>query len=491
MDISKNPISFGIVGSGTAGLMSAIMLRQAFPLSDITVVSSSSLGIIGVGEGTTEHWKQFMGRCSIPLEELLVKTAATHKYGIRFENWSNSFPDYFHSVSGDEALFGWGLYPTYAGILESGESLTSQTTSVGLVQNKIRKIGMHENTNQYHFDTFKLNNYFTEVCFKRSIKMIDGFVQDITQNIENGCITSVTLENSQTIEADFWIDASGFSRILMDKLKNNEWNSFSDYLLVDSAIAAPSESYSEGIRPYTRAIAQDSGWIWEIPTQDRRGNGYVYSSQFETTDSAINTLKKHIPLLNDPRTFKFDSGHLKEAWVKNCIAVGLSSSFVEPLEATSISASIQQISLAIPYIASFKQNNTASQKHYNKAFNALMDNLLSMIRLHYISDRDDTPFWKACKNMKINDTLQELLDLWQERTPCRGDTPNTNGELFQAPHLYHVAQGQGVLNIESATMMMDNMDLRQKVEFDISNRRSARFDHELVDHKESLIMTWD
>lgn len=492
MTLEHTPISFGIVGSGTAGLTSAIMLRQAFPLSKITIISSSALGIVGVGEGSTEHWKEFMNLCDIPLEEMIVKTSATHKYGIRFEGWSSSFPDYFHSVSGDEALYGWGLFPTYSGILESGNSLTSQTSSVGLIQNKIRREGLHANTNQYHFDTFKLNNYFTELCFKRSVKMVDGQVTDINRHPDTGCISSVKIDSGHTVEADFWIDASGFRRVLMTKLEANDWESFSDYMLVDSAIAAPSREAEDGIKPYTRAIAQDYGWIWEIPTQERRGNGYVYCSQFISDDEAVSTLEQHIGELNtQPRSFKFDAGHLRKTWTKNCLAVGLAAAFVEPLEATSIGSTIQQMKFAIPYLASFRPHHTASQDHYNKKFVKMMDNILVMLRLHYISDRRDTPFWRECANKKVNESLQELLDLWQERTPCRHDIPTTSGEMFLAPHLFHVAQGQGVLNPEVASLMINNFNLRQAVELDMANRRHDRFNHELVDHKESLIMRWE
>ena len=492
MNTDTKQLSFGIVGSGTAGLLAAIMLRQAFANSPITIISSSKIGIVGVGEGSTEHWREFMQLCDIPLEQMIVKTSATHKYGIRFEGWSGSFPDYFHSVSGDETLFGWGLYPTYSGILESGHSLTSQTSSVGLVQNKIRRENLHANTNQYHFDTFKLNNYFTELCFKRAIKMIDGDVASISRDPSNGNIRSVTLDGGLEVSADFWIDASGMSRVLMTHLNSSHWNSFSDYLLVDSAIAAPSAAWDEGIRPYTRAIAKEAGWVWEIPTQERRGNGYVYCSKFISDDEAISTLDKHVGgLQTSPRSFRFDAGHLKNVWTNNCLAVGLAAAFVEPLEATSIGSTIQQLRFAIPYLASYQPEHKASQRHYNKLFTSMMDNILTMIRLHYVSDKRDTPFWQACAEMKINDSLQELLDLWQERTPCRHDVASIHGEMFHAPHLFHVAQGQGVLNPDVATTMIDRLGLRRQVELDISNRRHARFSHELVDHRESLKMQFE
>ena len=494
MEIASNekPISFGIVGSGTAGLLAALMLRRAFPKSDITIVSSSALGIVGVGEGSTEHWREFMDICSIPIEDMLVKTAATHKYGIRFEGWSNAFPNYFHSVSGDEDIYAFGLYPLYAGILATGKTLTSQTSSSGLVENKIRVQNLHKNTNQYHFDTFKLNSYFTELCFKRTIKMIDAQVTSVERNSENGCIESVNTDVDVKIKADFWFDASGMRRTLMTHLDNTDWVSFSKYLAVDSAVAAPSPSDESGqIRPYTRAIAQDSGWIWEIPTQERRGNGYVFSSQFLSEDEAVARLSEQIGVsVQSPRTFKFDAGHLKNIWVNNCIAVGLAAAFVEPLEATSIGSTIQQIKLAIPYIASFAPHHTASQKHYNKSMNIMMDNILLMIRLHYMSDRRDTPFWRHVAEMPVNDSLAEMLALWQERTPCRLDITNQHGEMFVGAHLIHVAQGQNVLNTEVGVRALKNMNLTEVVENAMSDRRHARFDHELVDHAESLKKLW-
>ena len=339
-----------IVGSGTAGFISALMLKRAFPNCEITIISSSKIGIIGVGEGSTEHWREFMKICDIPTDELLISTEATHKYGIRFENWNTAISDYYHSINGEDQLWSFSSYPTYMGFIEKGKMLTHQTASVGIQTNKIRRLGLHENTNQFHFDTIKLNQYFSQLCFERMIKIIDGEVQDVNLNEKNGNITSVKMQDGNEIQSDFWIDASGFSRVLMNSLGNNEWFSFNDYLLCDSAIAFPTESDPSGeIRPYTRARAASSGWIWEIPTQSRRGNGYVFSSKFLSEEEAVKEAEKitgyKIP---NHRLIKFDAGYLKNPWTKNCCAVGLSSSFVEPLEASSIGATIQQLKWLIP-----------------------------------------------------------------------------------------------------------------------------------------------
>lgn len=488
---SKLPqISFGIVGSGTAGLLAALILRKAFPLSPITIISSSDIGIIGVGEGSTEHWRNFMELCEVPLEEMISSTLATHKYGIRFEGWSEKNPDYFHSVSGIDDIYAFNLFATYMAFIEQGKMLTSQMASIGLVKNKINRQNLHHSTNQYHFDTFRLNEYFSHLCFNRSVKFIDGKVDSdgIEISSETGCITSIKTTRGESCYADFWFDATGFNKVLMSKLQNTEWESFNEFLLCDSAIAFPTESDPSGqIRPYTRARAASAGWMWEIPTQERRGNGYVYSSEFIDEEKALLEASKMTGYeIGQHRSFKFNPGYLKNVWTKNCCAIGLSGSFVEPLEATSIGSTIQQIKHIIPYLTSYQQTHSASQKHYNKSFSKMMRNILSMIRLHYYSDKRNTPFWIAQSNMKVNEELQEILELWSERPPSRLDFDTINGEMFLAPHMVHVAQGQNVLSLEACTRALDNLNIRQIVKKEIDEIRHRRHASELVDHAEAL-----
>ena len=154
-------IKTAIIGSGTAGLVGAMMLRSAFPLMDITVISSSQVGIIGVGEGSTEHWRMFMDACNIPLGELLNETKATHKNGIRFENWTNHTPDYFHSVSDASTIGYYNFYGLYNGLIENNKTLTENISSRAMIENKVRANGPHESVNQFHFDTVLLNKYLT------------------------------------------------------------------------------------------------------------------------------------------------------------------------------------------------------------------------------------------------------------------------------------------------------------------------------------------
>lgn len=485
-----NQLNFCVVGSGTAGLITSIVLRQSFPNSEITNVSSSKIGIVGVGEGSTEHWKMFMDRCNIGVDELIKNTGATHKYGIRFENWTNAIPDYFHSVSGTEEVEAWGIFGEYLSFIENKKLLTSQTGSIGLIQNKIIRENLHNNTNQYHFDTMLLNDFLTGICFKRMIRLIDDEIYSINFN-PNGYIESASLVSGTTVSADVWIDATGFKRELMNKMGNKSWKSFSDELLVDSAIAFPTEPDNDGkIKPYTRAKAASSGWMWEIPTQTRRGNGYVYSSNHISDDQAVEEARKISGYNIEPaKFFRFEPGYYSEQWQKNCISVGLASSFVEPLEATSIGSTITQAMHIAQYCSSFVPGAKKTTIDYNKKMENMMLNIKDMIRLHYMSDRTDSTFWKDASSAPVSDSLRGLLDLWSERPPGHMDIPHTGYSMFLSRHFVHVAQGQNLLPSLPSSLAMDRFGIRSIVEKKSDNTRNSRHSKELVDHKEALMET--
>jgi tryptophan halogenase len=481
-------IKTAIIGSGTAGLVGAMMLRSAFPLMDITVISSSQIGIIGVGEGSTEHWRMFMDACNIPLGELLNETKATHKNGIRFENWTNHTPDYFHSVSDASTIGYYNFYGLYNGLIENNKTLTENISSRAMIENKVRANGPHESVNQFHFDTVLLNNYLTRLCQERNICFIDSKIIQTNLNNENGHIESVLLENGDVLEAGFWIDASGMSRVLISEVSDAKWKSFSNYLQMNSAIPFPTQADPSGeIRPYTRARAIQNGWVWEIPTQERRGNGYVYSSNFCSDDQAISEVSALLGFQVQPvKTIKFDPGHLEEMWVKNCVAIGLSSAFVEPIEASSIGGTIQQMRCLVENLSSYKIGHKAVQNQYNKKMNIMMQNILSMIYLHYISDRRDTEMWINQANTPVPEYLQNLLDLWSERPPFYNDIPTSNYEMFHVPHFYHVAQGQKVLSQEASSLAIYRFNIRDSVKTAMYSAKIRQSDHEKVDHAQSL-----
>jgi tryptophan halogenase len=477
-----------IVGSGTAGLITSLILRKAFPFRDITIISSSKIGIIGVGEGSTEHWNMFMGICDIPLGEMIVESRATHKYGIRFENWTNHTPDYMHSVSSAEVHEPFGYYAAYNGFISNGKTLTESMSSRGIIENKVNANNPHRSVNQFHFDTFALNAYLAKIAISRNIKIIDSEVVKVNLDLQDGFISSVMLESLEIFESDFWIDATGMRRTLMTEIGNTDWVSFKDYLQMDSAIAFPTESDPSGeIRPYTRARAMPNGWVWEIPTQDRRGNGYVYSSQHCTDDQAVKEVSDLLGREVEPaRSFKFDPGHLRRIWAKNCVAVGLAAAFVEPIEATSIGSTIQQARYLMHSLSVYDKNSKKLEQDYNSKMNIMMENILAMISLHYISDREDSEMWRQQKIMKKPDYLVNLLELWQERPPLPYDISSNHYEMFLVPHFCHVAQGQKLISADKAREMIKAYGTDEFVHKLISDIKLDQTSHAKVDHAESL-----
>ena len=478
-----------VVGRGTAGFISSLILRRAFPNFPITIIGSQEVPIIGVGEGSQEHLAIFLDYCKLERAEILPASLATLKKGIRFENWGSSFPDYFHAIVGgpqDFLLGSFGFNAEYAELVR-----TEIPISEGLVTKErifSDETSVHQpfkSVNQYHFDTYELNDYFTLKAKQRNIQVVDGHVEKV--NAKDGIIGSVVLKDGSLINGDFWIDASGFNRILMSHLSENNWCSYSDYLLTDSAIAFRTPLDESGkIHPYTRASALSSGWAWEIPTQTERGNGYVYSSQHCTEEEAVSEMEGLLDIrISDYKHFQFDPGYLEKAWVGNCVAIGLSGSFVEPLEATSIGTSINQSFALITPLSSFRKGHTWVAKEYNRVFEKMMLNILNMIRLHYISDRDDSSFWVAQQEMPIPDELEHLLGVWSERTPVESDVHGL-WNLFGFAHFYYVGQGQGVISPQSAQESINALGLENITDKFLWELRESRNSHPLKDHAETL-----
>lgn len=234
-------------------------------------------------------------------------------------------------------------------------------------------------------------------------------------------------------------------------------------------------------------MALKNGWMWEIPTQKRRGNGYVYSSDFCTSSEAIEEASEiHGFQIEPAKILNFKSGYFKTTWKNNCIAVGLAAAFVEPLEATSISTTIQQARLLCSYLPTFSRNRMYGIKEYHRIVDSIMDNVLCMISLHYISDRDDTDMWREQKNAEKPELLKHLLELWNVRCPESHDIPSTGFELFGAAHLWHVAQGQGVINKEMATIQLDAYGSRQSSRANIAETAKELLSQKLVSHAEAL-----
>lgn len=410
--------SLCILGGGTSGLVSALMMKEAYPELKITIIESSRYGIVGVGEGSTEHWKKFIQHIGISVPDLIRETGATYKVGIKFTNWHGDGTHYFHSLSEQFSGFSKESGLPYTWIYMIGENYDPLDTCWKLSMNSRHVEPLHDILSQYHFDTYKLNSYFHKLCKERNITIIDTEIDDVILDNE-GYVKSLLDKDKRTHEADFFIDCSGFKRVIGSKL-GAKWVDCSQELPMNSAIAFPT-GYTEDIPSYTEATALGSGWAWRIPTQERYGNGYVFCDNFinetQAYDEVSNYYKNNLKIdqkLEVGKKFKFNAGYVEKFWIKNCIMIGLSGIFVEPLEASSIGTTIQQTFLAIPSMFFYERGEEFTSKKYNDALTGLSKNIVDFIQLHYFTQREDTEFWKWAKhNIKMTEFNEMYLDYFK------------------------------------------------------------------------------
>jgi tryptophan halogenase len=459
-----------VVGGGTSGLVTALLLKNAHPYLDIDLLESKSVGIIGVGEGSTEHWARFMMNCDISLHELLNEAGATFKYGINFANWNGDNISYIQSVNAEINITGpYGIKYVYANLV------SKNCNPLFLTKQYVIKSELPENNyriNQFHFDTFKLNEFLHKKCFKKGIKILEAEIDQFTLT-DDGSVKTLHAKDGRILEYDFYVDCTGFSKLILHKTLNIKWLDYSKYLPMNSAIAFPTERLEE-IPAWTLSRSMNAGWLWRIPTQDRFGNGYVFSDNFLNFDEALAEVEK---LYGHPikvaKKIKFDTGCLEKSWEKNCVAIGLSSSFIEPLEASAIGTTIQQAMLLCETIPMFLPGNKCAEKIFNKNNDEIFQNILNFIALHYITKRNDTKFWQATKNLPKPSGLEEILEIYKHKFPSDLDFPNKR-VLFQGANWILVMHGLGLIDpmlakkeIEKLpTLMKDNIETHMPPNFD-------------------------
>lgn len=421
-----------VVGGGTSGCISALILKKQFPHLDISIVESKDVGIVGVGESSTEHWSNFCEFVDINILDAVLHCNATFKSGVYFENWSNK--DFIHSIESpyNETHNDYYYQLAYSIVNDKPPvDFYSTVNELSILDfNDLNDSPYH----QFHFDTFALNKYLHDVCISRDIKVIQDDLTGVNLNTENGTLKEVFSESNNYI-ADFFIDCSGFARLLLGQIYEIPWVSYSDYLPLNSAISFATDEMDE-YNKYTKATARNAGWSWTIPTQTRTGNGYVYCDSFidenEAQDEMENAYGKTLEV---SRQFKFDPGRLEKAWHKNCYAVGLSQSFVEPLEATSIGSIIQQMFCFINFLPSYDEESC------NENVNKIFDNIVDYIQAHYLVKKENTPFWKEVKyNLKLTSALESYLNKWKNRLPLSSDIRCSWG-LFESINYIQILHG--------------------------------------------------
>jgi len=431
-----------VVGGGTAGCISALMLKTKFPQIEINLLESENVGIVGVGESSTEHWSRFCDFIGITKLDTILHCNSTFKSGVYFENWSEK--DFVHSISSPMNKKYGDYYGMYAHLISSGcspKEICDPKSYTNEVDTKNFSDYNYLPYEQFHFDTFSLNEFLHKECEKRNILIIKGDVIEVAIREDSHNIHSVVTKDAEHC-ADFFLDCTGFSRLLLNKVYGIGWKSYSEYLPVNSAIAFATKEMDE-YNKYTKSTARNAGWSWTIPTQTRTGNGYVYCDSFIGKDEAHREMEKaYGQSLDITKEFKFDPGRLEKSWHKNCYAVGLSQSFVEPLEATSIGSIIQQMFCFIHYLPSY--DHETCNEHVNEIF----DNIVDYVQAHYLIKREDTPFWKEVKyNLKLTPNLEKYLKKWKNRLPLAADVLCRWG-LFESVNYIPILYGLGWFDVE-------------------------------------------
>ena len=473
-----------IVGGGTSGLVTALILRKTYPNLKIDLIESDKIGIVGVGEGSTEHWATFMQHCDINTSRLIKETDATFKYGINFDNWNGDGEYYIQSVSSafnvesqtnSKFVYSW--------IIANGGSphdIVHPYVSQSLHRSPYWSI------NQFHFDTYKLNDYLHRLCVSRNIGVIKAEIAEVTQK-DTG-IDSLITTDGRTLTYDFYVDSTGFHRLLLHKTLGIRWQSYQKYLPMNSAIAFPTER-TEDIPSWTLSKALSAGWLWRIPTQERYGNGYVFDDRYIDFDQAKQEVEKLYGYeIEVGKQIKFDAGKMEQCWSKNCAAIGLSSSFVEPLEASSIGCSIQQAFMLAKVIASYVPGNSYAERTYNAECDELLENIIDFVALHYQVKRKDTPFWQSVHHLPKTPGLEEKLEVFKHKFPSKGDF-NNRRLMFKEANWILIMHGLGLLSKEVAQRDIDMQPahLRDSIAYNIENIMGPPIgENELVSHRAAL-----
>jgi tryptophan halogenase len=463
---------FVVVGGGTAGWITALYTKKKFPNDDVTVIESKEIGILGAGEGSTPDLVKLMNELEIPVHEFISDTGGTFKNGIKFSNWSKKTPAYPHNFDilfsrispqsiNREVNFNDFHGPSIYNIITLNNE--EQIHSMDLSMNNLNlvpfvntsKLGVSFNSfyefQQFshvalHFDARKLASMLSRIGQQRGINIIDSTVKQI--NLDNvNDIESIELSNNDILKPDFVFDCTGFARLIIGKLYNSEWNDFSHRLPVDRALAFFLEIDKENIPPYTEAIAMNYGWVWKIPLQDRYGCGYVYDSSFISDEDAKNELEtffgKEINIVNQ---FKFKPGVYKEVWKNNCLAVGLSTGFLEPLEATSIAQSIQLLKDFFANRHNIFNKDEEVVKIFNENYVKITNYIVDFLQLHYLTNKTNTEFWSKFKeNNKVSVSLKNRIYLMNNSILRDNDT----GGVFFADNYYRIWAGMDMLNLEN------------------------------------------
>lgn len=449
------PKSIVILGGGTAGWMTAVALSNhlggagANPTS-IQLVESDDIGIVGVGEATLPAIREFNAFAGVDEAEMLSATHGTYKLGIEFVDWGRVGNRYVHPfgahgrpIGGVDFIHHWtrahlageavGPIDDYSYAIEACRQNRFQPPS--------EDSDAVESTYSYayHFDAGLYSRFLRTLAEKRGVKRTEGRVEAAER--EGDRITALRLASGERIEGDLFIDCSGFRALAIGSQPHDAWEDWTQWLPCDRAVAAPC-ARSQDFSPYTRSTADVAGWRWRIPLQHRTGNGYVYSSAHISDDEAASVLLANLDgeALAEPRFLRFKSGRRRASWNGNCVAVGLSSGFLEPLESTSIYLIQAAVTYLVKYWPGAGVGHGVLRKVFNQAIDFEYDRVRDFLILHYWLNERPEALWRRCRETPPPDSLVETVELFRKR----GLAPSRRNGLFAAPSWISVLTGQGL-----------------------------------------------
>lgn len=436
-----------IAGGGTAGWMAAASLAKLLGKTlDITLIESDQIPTVGVGEATIPTLLTLHKLLDIDERQFMAEVNATFKLGISFESWRDLNEDYIHSF-GFTGKDCWAagfqhfwLKGRQLGVAKEfgdycGELVAAQQDKFAIVPKNMLNYA-------YHLDAGLYAMFLRRLAEKHGAKRVEGKIVSVGQNGESGYIENVALESGEVVEGDLFIDCSGFRGLLIEQTLHTGYDDWSHFLPMNSAVAVQTETLGAPV-PYTRAIARDAGWQWRIPLQSRVGNGQVFCDRYISDDEATQSLLNNIEgkTLTEPRVLKFKTGMRRKHWTKNCIAMGLSSGFIEPLESTSIHL-IQRGIVRLMQMFPYDGIREPDVNEFNSQMEFEILNIRDFIVLHYhVTNRSDTPFWRFCRSMNIPDSLRHRIELFKQT----GRVFQVPTELFAENSWTQVMLGQGLM----------------------------------------------
>ena len=417
-----------VVGGGTAGWMTAAALMKLLgSRCSVHLVESEAIGIVGVGEATLPHIRGFNERLGIKEAEFMSATRATFKLGIEFKDWGRTGDSYIHPFgtfgSGKSTIPFHHYWSRLRDISGTAAAIGEYSMAVTMAyMNRFARPDPDPDridstfNYAYQFDASLFAPFLRSIAEGLGAKRTEGRIVDVQLDASSGYVRNVRLEDGQVIEGDLFVDCSGFFSLIIGRALNEPFEDWSRWLPCDRAVAMPCATRT-ALTPYTSAIAMPAGWRWRIPLQHRTGNGYVYSSAFTSDEEARALLIGAVEgePIAEPRVLKFKAGRRTRSWVGNCVAVGLSSGFLEPLESTSIYLIQAAISTLVELFPE-REISPLDRDEFNRLIDLEYDRIRDFLILHYhATQRSDSQFWDHVRTMQVPDTLDEKIELFRRR----------------------------------------------------------------------------